>query len=161
MPKLYVVIDTDTNQIALFDDQSAGTERPLIGIRAMDIRDDMKMLAEEMDLNLKIVPLTRDLLPQPKKKKEVVSTKAYIEDPGDPSVGIQSGCVTVDFGYDLFSVLAESERETVRKDLKKFFDDFLDGRVGVTFSDECSSCGKRMIEGNCLTPNCPDNSIAI
>ena len=74
--------------------------------------------------------------------------------PGDPSVGIFDGEVSLDFGtwisYDAF--FAVHSREDFRKGLKEWADTYMEecGPCYVLFGDECNDCGRTTCPGNCV-----------
>ena len=70
--------------------------------------------------------------------------KIYIEDEGDRSVGIGSNHITMEWEDLDFS--NQEERDDMRKDIAQCFQDLCDnGRVGVTFEDECFECRAIMV----------------
>lgn len=76
--------------------------------------------------------------------------KAQIYYFGDPSVGIWSG--TFEMEVPDLSCYDEKEREVMRKDIEKFYTQWLDEKVIIWFDDECSEC--RWREGK-HSPLCP------
>lgn len=92
--------------------------------------------------------------------------KATVIIPGDRSVGIPDGEMTVDLhGYEFDDA---AEREGFRKGLTAFASEYMGncGKPYVVFNDECMDCGRLALPGmefslKCPNPQCisniPDN----
>lgn len=78
--------------------------------------------------------------------------KATIVVPGDRSVGINEGHITVDFnGCDV----DEEFRLQIRQSLQDWATELFDmGKCGLFFEDECWDCGRVMVEGKCQSLGC-------
>lgn len=73
------------------------------------------------------------LLPGQKDSTEIEIKKAYVMVPGDPSVGIFSSTITIDFGsYTTFT----DEVADVKKTLVDAFSDLMGEKIGVMFDYE-------------------------
>lgn len=74
---------------------------------------------------------------EPKARKEPQWLRAFLETPGDRSVGIQPMCLEVIFhGFEKVEDYG-IERETLRRELRDFADGVMDGTpAAVRFSDE-------------------------
>lgn len=72
--------------------------------------------------------------------------RAFITQPGDPSVGLPDAHATLEFDIPL----EEEYREATRQSLTKWMEENIYGeKCIVFFEDECSCCGALLIEGKC------------
>lgn len=80
--------------------------------------------------------------------------RAYVDCPGDRSVGIAGSEGFIDFGVPEFGGWLEGDmREWVRKRVGELFMELHDNGVpNVAFSDECKECGRLL----CKSGYCKD-----
>ena len=82
--------------------------------------------------------------------------KVYIYSYGDRSVGIERSASGLEFGFEV----EEDDRESIRKELRKFFTEFHDnGKTDVIFEDECVDCHRKLVGNTCMSESCPSFNI--
>jgi hypothetical protein len=80
--------------------------------------------------------------------------KAFITTPAELAAGIRSQTITID---GLPEPSDEQDRKDIRNSLKDFFTTFLDFPCGVSFDNECPSCGSLLSSNVCPNKFCIEN----
>ena len=74
---------------------------------------------------------------------------------GDWSVGIADGAFNLDMNIEPTD---DEDRENIRKSFREFVTDVAgEPCTSVTFEDECGDCQQRLVDGKCLTRDCPSH----